>query len=317
MKTMRNSTTLLTLNIALVFCFLIPSTTLLAAIDIAITVDDLPSHGDLPTDTNRVRIAEKMIKAFDNHQIKGVYGFINAKKVAESPETLKVLKKWVTSGNLLGNHTYSHPDLVKATLSSYLDDIRADEPLLSNVMGPLDFRFFRYPFLAEGNTQEKRDGVRKFLSESNYKIAEVTMDFFDYEWANPYVRCLKKNDQKSIAWLKRSFIEQALNGMEIAQILSKLLFARDIKYILLTHVGAFQAEMMDDLITAFQSKGARFVSLPEALADNAYQINPNVIRDRTYTFLSQVRVSRGLKNPPRAEELYSALPEEKLASICK
>jgi hypothetical protein len=181
----------------------------------------------------------------------------------------------------------------------------------------LDFKFFRYPFLAEGNSQEKRDGVRNFLSHSNYKIAEVTMDFFDYEWADPYTRCLQKNDQKSIAWLKQSFIEQSLNGMEIAQILSKLLFRRDVKYILLTHVGAFQAEMMDDLITAFQAKGARFIGLPEALADEAYKINPNVLRDRTYTFLSQVRASRGLKNPPRASELYDALPEEKLNSLCK
>ena len=237
-----------------------------------------------------------MIHAFEKHKIKSVYGFVNAKRVVESPETLQVLKTWVTSGNLLGNHTYSHPDLAKTSLPAYLADIEANEPVLADLMSGLDFKYFRFPFLAEGNTQAKRDGVRDFLARSHYNTAEVSMDFFDYEWVDAFTRCKKNNDSLSIAWLKQSFIEQALNGLEIAQRLSDLLFGRDIKYILLTHIGAFQAEMMDELLTAYQKKGARFISLAEAMADEAYRLNANLLRERTYTFLNQIRLARGLKN---------------------
>ena len=153
--------------------------------EVALTVDDLPSCGRLPAGTDRLAIAQKMIEAFHKHNITGVYGFVNAKRIDDAPGTLEVLKQWFSSGHLLGNHTYQHVDIVTTSLSDYLADIKRNEPVLANIMGAADFRFFRYPFLAEGETAEKRDGVRKFLFDSGYKIAEVSMDFFDYEWVDP------------------------------------------------------------------------------------------------------------------------------------
>ena len=43
-----------------------------------------------------------------------------------------------------------------------------------------DWHWFRYPYLHEGDTLEKRHAVIKYLQEYNYKVAEVTLDFEDY-----------------------------------------------------------------------------------------------------------------------------------------
>ncbi len=44
-------------------------------------------------------------------------------------------------------------------------------------MGSRDWHWFRYPFVHQGDTIEKRRAVRTYLREHGYKIAEVTLDF--------------------------------------------------------------------------------------------------------------------------------------------
>lgn len=282
-------------------------------IEIAITVDDLPSHAELPQGTTRADIAKQMLAAFKKHHITGVYGLINGnRKDAEG-----VLQQWVLGGQLLGNHSYSHMDLDEASTAAFIADIEQNTPLLKKLMGDKNYRFFRYPYLAEGNTQEKRDQVRQFLFKNDYQIAAVTTDFFDFAWNAPYARCLRKNDLAAISWLQQSFIEQALNAITISHHLSTLLFGRDIKNVLLLHIGAFDALMLDDLLTAYENHGVKFISLPDALSDEVYKINPNVITNRTYTFLNQIRLSRGLSNPKQVDELYRSLPEEQLDKLCR
>jgi len=98
--------------------------------------------------------------------------------------------------------------------------------------------------------------------------------------------------------------------------LSMMLFNRDIKNVLLIHINLLTAEMLDELLTSYEKQNTQFISLPEALSDNVYEINPNIVRDRAYTFLNQVRLSRGLENPEIVKKLYASLPEEKLEKLC-
>lgn len=286
------------------------------AMDIAITVDDLPLSGSLPPDMTRTDIARKMIKTFEKHHIKGVYGLINGSH-ATDPEGLNILKEWIEAGHLLGNHTFSHVDLAKTDSQSYIDGIIKNEPTLENLMGQNDYRYFRYPFLSEGDTQERRDSVRQFLFDHNYKIAPVTVDFFEYEWVEPYTRCLLQKDKKSIAWLQKTYLEQAENALTIAHELSIMLFGRDIKNVLLIHINAISTDLLDELLTLYEKHGVHFISLSQAVSDDVYKINPNVVRERAYTFLNQVRLSRNLPNPEIVSKLYAELPEDELEKLCR
>jgi len=46
--------------------------------------------------------------------------------------------------------------------------------------------------------------------------------------------------------------------------LSRMVYRRDIKYVLLMHVGAFDAKMLPELLALYRSKGVSFISLPVA-----------------------------------------------------
>lgn len=299
----------------IILCFIQISSVF--AMEVAVTVDDIPANGELPSRLSRMDIANKMLAVFKKHHINGVYGLINGSKLNETPDGLAIMQVWIKEGHLLGNHTYSHLDLAKTNSDEYIKDVRQNEPILEYLMPNKDYHYFRYPFLSEGNTQEKRDTVRQFLFKNGYKIAPVTVDFFEYEWNDPYVRCLNKRDEKSIAWLKKTYIEQANNALIISHALSMMLFNRDIKNVLLIHVNSITADMLDELLTAYEKQNVKFISLKDALSDEVYKINPNVVRDRAYTFLNQVRLSRGLNNPDIVTKLYESLPEDQLNKLCR
>lgn len=285
------------------------------AMEVAITVDDLPG-GEQPKVISRLAVSEKMLKVFEKHHINNVYGMMNGTKITNKQDW-ELLQNWVTQGNLLGNHTFSHMDLSKSTMEEFITDIKRNETPLLKLMGNKNYKYFRFPYLAEGNTQNKRDRVRQFLDKNDYKIAPVTVDFFDYEWNDPYIRCLNKNDKVSIKSLKESYIEQSLNALTIAHELSMMLFNRDIKNILLIHINGLSASALDELLTAYEKQNVKFITLPNALSDPVYKINPNIVADRSYTFLNQVRLSRHLNNPVMVEKLYKDLPEDKLEKLCR
>jgi peptidoglycan/xylan/chitin deacetylase (PgdA/CDA1 family) len=282
--------------------------------EVAVTVDDLPVHGDLPSNTTRAGIAKKMIEVFKAKGVPGVYGFVNAKNIGINGDTEKdsVLKIWADSGFPLGNHTFSHIDLNTASVQAFEDEIVANEPVLQGLMGGRDWHWLRYPYLHEGDTLEKRHAVRKYLADHGYKIAQVTLDFGDYAWNNPYARCVAKQDTQAIEWLKSSYLNTAKEDIALDRKLSVMLFGRDIKYVLLLHIGALDSVMLPDLLDLFKKQGFDFVTLEEAQKDPAYQSDPDAALLHGGTFLEQLTEAKQLKYPPHADR-----PMDKLDAICK
>ena len=85
---------------------------------------------------------------------------------------------WVDGGHPLANHTYTHLDFTKNSVEDFQREILRNEPALELLMprrsDKHDWRWFRYPYLHEGDTLEKRRAVRAFLASSGYRIAQTT-----------------------------------------------------------------------------------------------------------------------------------------------
>ncbi|HEY6448780.1 MAG TPA: polysaccharide deacetylase family protein [Acidobacteriaceae bacterium] len=238
---------------------------------IAITFDDLPAHGPLPKGETRMDVAKRVIRALHNAQVPPTYGFVNGIRVQEQADTIGVLGAWVAAGNPLGNHTWSHMNLNQNSLGAFEQDIAHNEQLIQLQMKDGDWHWFRFPFLAEGDTPEKQMGVRAWLAQHGYKIAGVTMSFADYEWNEPYARCSEKKDVKEIAWLETSYLRAADESIRFDRGLSKQLYGHDIPYVLLMHIGAFDARMLPRLLDLYKRRGFSFVTLEQAELDPFYK----------------------------------------------
>jgi hypothetical protein len=68
----------------------------------------------------------------------------------------------------------------------------------------------------------------------------------------------------------------------------------------------------------FEGRWFQAVSVPMALQKKQEPwVGVNLINRQTYTFLNQIRLSRGLSNPPVVTQLYNSLPEDRLNNLCK
>ena len=121
------------------------------AYKLAITIDDLPSHGALPAGMTRSGIAKMTLDAYAAHKVPAVYGYINAVHLKSDPDNANVLKMWRAAGHPLGNHQFSHASVDAGTAEDFIKGVEANEPVLRDLMQGETWHSFRYPFLNAGD----------------------------------------------------------------------------------------------------------------------------------------------------------------------
>jgi peptidoglycan-N-acetylglucosamine deacetylase len=271
---------------------------------VAITFDDLPLNGLLPPGVTRVDIARDTLAVLKARHVPPAYGFINAKKLEGEPDGAEALQLWAAA-EPVGNHTYSHLDLNANPAEAFEREIDENEPALELLTAKdADWHWLRYPFLREGDTLEKRRAVREYVKAHHYRIAQVTLDWEDYMWNTAYARCVAKNDARSIAWLKSSYLQTASAYLDLGREMAKLVYGHDINHVLLLHLGAFSSTILPDALDLLEKKGFTLVTLQEAESDPAYESDPDAGSKYGGTLLDQWMDARQIKYPPGTEKPY-------------
>lgn len=260
-------------GLALASCTSLPGSDTPAApsgpFKLAITIDDLPVHGGIPNGMTALDVNRQMVEAIKAADIPTM-GFVNGSWVEKDPSNLAAVEVWRDAGIPLANHSWSHLNFNDLTLDAYKQEIVRNEPLLDKVDPAGGKRWFRFPFLAEGNDPSKRAQIRGFLADRGYKIAGVTMDFSDWQFNSAYTRCRNAGDQRAIRRMEDMYLRAARDHVHHSRRLGLAIYGREIPQVQLMHVGALSARLMPRLIDLYRSMGAQFVTLSEAQADPAY-----------------------------------------------
>jgi peptidoglycan/xylan/chitin deacetylase (PgdA/CDA1 family) len=281
-----------------------------AAQEVALTFDDLPAHNALPPGETRVGVIARLVAALADAEAPAT-GFINAASLEEHPEDRAVLEIWRAAGHPFGNHGWSHGNLDTIGPSAFEDELVRNEPMLEALAGDTDWRWFRYPFLAEGRDPSVRRLARGALRKHGYKVASVTMDFSDWAFNEPYARCRQNDDAAGVARLEALYLAAADEALAASRGLSRRLYERDIPYVLLMHVGAFDAHMLPRLLALYQARGVRFVTLDEAMADPFYAIDRASADSPAPLTLEATAAAAGVSTPDRLNA------QAELAALCR
>jgi peptidoglycan-N-acetylglucosamine deacetylase len=282
---------------------------------IALTFDDLPQNGGLPAGVTRSDIARDAVRVLKKHRIPPSYGFINADKLERSPDGARALQIWIAAGHPLANHTYSHLDFTRNSVEDFQKEILRNEPalqLLTPEKAKSDWRWFRYPYLHEGDTLEKRRAVREFLRVNGYRIAQTTIDWEDYLWNSAHARCVDKRDTQAIEWLRSSYVSEAERWIRVQRDLARQVWGRDISHVALLHLGSFSATILPDLFALLDREGFEIVTLEEAQRDPIYQSDPD-IGDPGGTLTELMMAANRIPWPPGLADK----PRERLNTICE
>jgi peptidoglycan/xylan/chitin deacetylase (PgdA/CDA1 family) len=274
-------------------------------------MDDLPVNGMLPPGVTRAETTKNVLAILKKRHVPPVYGFVNAKKLEGNADGAEALKLWAAA-EPVGNHTYSHMDLEQNPAEAFEREIEENEPALELLAAKDNWHWLRYPYLREGDTVEKRRAVRAYLKARGYRIAQVSLDWEDYLWNGAYARCAAKNDAKSIAWLRSSYLNTASEFLDLGREQAKLIYGHDINHVLLMHLGAFSSAILPEALDLLKKKGFKLVTLEEAESDAAYEGDPDVGLHDAGTLLDQWMQVKQIKYPEHAEKPY-----KEIEAVCR
>jgi peptidoglycan-N-acetylglucosamine deacetylase len=262
---------------------------------VAITIDDLPRGGDGsdPSFNGVWAMNEKLLQPFKDARIP-VTGFVNQGKqeLVGIDGFGRLLDLWLDAGAELGNHTFSHPDINNVPLADYTADVVKGEPILRAALAARgkSLRFFRHPFLHAGPTAETKAGLQRFLDDAGYRVAPVTLDNSDYMYAALYTRPEYRER------VRREYVPYMESVLEFFERRSVEVAGREFPQILLVHDNQLNADLMPELLDMFRRRGYRFITLDDALADDAYRLKDDYVGRGGFSWIHRWSMTKGMKN---------------------
>jgi len=218
---------------------------------------------------------QAILETFSKHSIK-VALFVIGRNVEED-KGKQLLAAWDRAGHLIGNHTYSHrnfnaPD---ADVKTYQDDILRAEALLKDFAR---FRkYLRFPMLKEGDTVAKRDAMRAFLAQHDYRNGHVTIDASDWYIEQRLIARLQSNPAAKIRPYRDYYLEHMWSRAQYYNTLGQRVLGYQPKHTVLVHFNLLNALFLGDLIAMFKSKGWQPIDAEEAFTDPVFASKPNVV----------------------------------------
>lgn len=273
----------------------------MSSLKIALTIDDLPIHGDKMAHYSRLEIAQNFTKAFKKFHLPPIIGFANMKGTLMNSEGQDVIEHWVEEENILGNHTFSHYDLEYVSEGKFIRDIEDNEKYLRMVY---QFEhYFRYPFLSESTSFLKRTFLKEYLATKGYRVAPVSIDFHDFMWNTALSKCFMHKQGAGVEYLKDTFIKAAIKATEESFLLSEKLFSYKINQIMLLHMGIATSLFLEFLIPSLLQMGVQFISLEEALSDPIYAQDFYAPSRNGLNFIQQAAASQEISVKPYSERV--------------
>lgn len=268
---------------------------------IAVTIDDLPVVSTRSDLKNRQEITRKLLNHITKAKVPAI-GFVNENKLyngdKRDEEQIDLLRAWLNANLELGNHTFSHVNIANVSLGRYKEEILKGEIITKELLEKkgMKMRFFRHPYLWTGLSLEIKSDLGNFLSEHNYTIAPVTIDNADYIFSRAYDLAFDKKDKKLMKQIGAAYIPYMEAKTDYWERQSVKIFGREVRQTLLLHANFINSDYFDDLAEMYKKRGYKFVSLEEALKDEAYKLPDNFIRRNGISWLHRWALDKGREN---------------------
>jgi peptidoglycan/xylan/chitin deacetylase (PgdA/CDA1 family) len=267
---------------------------------VAFTFDDGPRLAETPLLSPQQR-NQALLDALAAHKVSAAL-FVTCGNGADQPAGYALAQAWGRAGHAIGNHTMTHLDLNSAqvTLAQYQQEISDCDRITATLPGYQ--KWFRFTFLREGNTPEKRDGMRSFLTQTGYRNAYVSLDTSDWRLDEKLNAVLRANAKADLTPIRQVYLSHLRQRAEAYRDLSRQLEGRDIPQVILLHHNLINALWLKDAIQQFKDMGWTIITPAQAFTDPVYQQPPEKLVAGQSLLLSIAR-SKGLGKFPGWERL--------------
>jgi len=248
----------------------------LEGVEIALTINEMVKSVGNPDDEidywcdneNSLANLDKVIAALQRHHLPPTIAFI----IGESADKV-TMARWLDSGNLLGNMTFSRVNTKRHEPQDFFEDVLNNDKLLAPLLAQhhLKQKYFRYPKLKLSNARDVRAQLLDFLNKQGYTEVASMIETPDWQFSDLYCAARARGDETCVNLIRESFKTLLLDTMLKTRAAAHNKMGRDARLILSFSMNQFTCDFLSDWIDWLQNLGVRFISLDEALSDAIYR----------------------------------------------
>jgi peptidoglycan-N-acetylglucosamine deacetylase len=248
-----------------------------AAKRIALSFDDVPrGPGAFFTPDERTR---RLLAVLKLRRAPQVAFFINPSRITAfgaGNGAAHRIAAYIAAGNVVADHTDTHPHLSQISAEAFLADIDRAEAWM-RTQGKARRPWMRYPFLDEGGPDKaKVAAVRAGLAARGLQNGYVTIDGSDWNMEALAVAAKKAGKPIDMAALRDLYVETHVQSADFGDALAIRALGRSPAHVLLLHETDMAALFLGDLIDALRADGWEIVSADAAYADPIHTAKPDV-----------------------------------------
>lgn len=251
-----------------------------------LSFDDAPWAGDGAAEADPAAVMARNEAIVGTLREQGVPAsvFFNCDRLKPGERSVEL---WAENGFAVGNHTSSHAHLSKTPLDEWMSDVsRCHEALQARLPEPP--RWFRYPYLDQGDTQELRDEAKARLTALGYANAHVTVATTEWLIAFAYAEAKRRGDQALQDELVAAYRQHMVEAVEQGRALAEHEVGRVTAQVTLFHVNELAADHLGEVIDDFRAKGWELVSIEEALDDPVFDLPDRYVGGGGISWLARI-----------------------------
>ena len=189
----------------------------------------------------------------------------------------ELVKSWDQQQHQIASHSYAHRYFhsEQYSIKAFIADFLKNDSIIASYQNYT--KLFRFPYLKEGDTKEKRDAARKLLQKNGYQIGYVSIDASDWYVNQLLMDTLLKNPEANLDRYRQLYLDHILDRAQFYDSLAWKVTGRQVKHVLLLHHNLCNALFLGDLVQALQRQHWKIISSAEAWSDPVYRQFPNII----------------------------------------
>ncbi len=285
------------LILALLLPFLIPASVIgqkkqtkksKAKKTICITFDELP-YAQTFDEVDVKQMHETILATLKKHKVKAT-GFVVGYRIEDH---FDIIGQWLNDGHRIGNMTFSNQDYNDLEVDAFLTDVVAGGEQLETMLDGFGQkpRYFRYPFLHYGDSPDKKAAALSFLEEYEITVAHATVVVEDYLYNLGVEKTHGDMDSISYVRILNEYLNHVLDELERVEQVSRERLKRSCRQILQLRANQLNAMYLDELLTALEEAGYKFISLDQALKDEVYTLPEAYFGLRGVGYLDMLNLS--------------------------
>lgn len=239
---------------------------------VAITLDDVPNTSQYHKDHYKPIFLNRL----DSLTIP-IAIFINENKIYHGDSitgNFALLQEWISKPYMtLGNHSFSHQRYSTTGFELYQEEVQKGEAITRELGKKYDkpLKYFRFPFNDMGKDSIQHLEIRNFLHNEGYIIAPFTVESSDWMYRAVYDHYIEGGEYAKAKEIGNQYVAKTLEYFTFFEALNEKIYGRQIHQIYLCHDNQLNADFLPTLVDSLAARGYEFISLEEAMKDEAYQ----------------------------------------------